>query len=140
MRYHETVIKVRFNEVDAFRVAWHGHYVAWMEIGRNELAGRFGLDAEQVDAAGFIAPVVLLELKYLRPARFGEELRIRTSLRRMETATLEFTADIIGSNGKKCATGRVVHSLTDSAGTLQYSLPPLIRERMERLLAWQERE
>jgi acyl-CoA thioester hydrolase len=140
MRYHETVIKVRFNEVDAFRVAWHGHYVAWMEIGRNELAGQFGLDAEQVDAAGFIAPVVLLELKYLRPARFGEELRIRTSLRKMETATLEFNADIIGSEGKRCAAGRVVHSLTDSAGTLQYSLPPLIRERVERLLAWQEGE
>jgi acyl-CoA thioester hydrolase len=140
MRYHETVIKVRFNEVDAFRVAWHGHYVAWMEIGRNELAGQFGLDAEQVDAAGFIAPVVLLELKYLRPARFGEELRIRTSLRRMETATLEFNTDIIGSDGKRCATGKVVHSLTDSAGTLQYSLPPLIRERVERLLAWQEGE
>ena len=138
VRYHETAIKVRFNEVDAFRVAWHGHYVTWMEVGRNELAGRFGLDAEQIAAAGFIAPVVLLEVKYLRPARFGEELRIRISLRRMETATLEFLATIIGQDGRKCATGRVVHSLTDSEGTLQYSLPPLVRERVERLLDWQE--
>ena len=45
MRYHETKITVRFNEIDAYRVAWHGHYVAWMEIGRNALAGRFDLDA-----------------------------------------------------------------------------------------------
>lgn len=140
MNYHETTVKVRFNEVDSFRVAWHGHYVAWMEVGRNDLAGRFGLDAEQIAAAGYIAPVVLLELKYLRPARFGDELRVRTTLKRMETATLEFSAEILGGDGKRCATGRVVHSLTDSHGILQYSLPPLIRERIERLLAWQEGE
>ena len=140
MRYHETIVKVRFNEIDAFQVAWHGHYVAWMEVGRNDLAGRFGLDAGQIAAAGYVAPVVLLEVKYLRPARFGEELRVRTSLRRMETATLEFITTIIGGDGRKCAAGRVVHSLTDRIGVLQYSLPPLVRERVEQLLAWQEGE
>jgi len=140
MKYRETAIKVRFNEVDSFQVAWHGHYVAWMEVGRNDLAGRFGLDAGQIAAAGFIPPVVILELKYLRPARYDEELRVRTSLKRMETATLEFITDIIGGDGRKCASGRVVHSLTDKNGVLQYSFPPLIRERVEQLLAWQEEE
>ena len=140
MRYHETIVKVRFNEIDAFQVAWHGHYVTWMEVGRNDLAGRFGLDAGQIAAAGYVAPVVLLEVKYLRPARFGEELRVRTSLRRMETATLEFITTIISGDGRKCAMGRAVHSLTDNNGVLQYSLPPLVRERVEQLLAWQEGE
>jgi acyl-CoA thioester hydrolase len=140
MRYHETIVKVRFNEIDAFQVAWHGHYVTWMEVGRNDLAGRFGLGADHIAEAGYIAPVVLLEVKYLRPTRFGEELRVRTSLRRMETATLEFITTIIGSDGRKCAAGRVVHSLTDKSGVLQYSLPPLVRERVEQLLAWQEGE
>jgi acyl-CoA thioester hydrolase len=138
MKYHETMIKVRFNEVDSYHVAWHGHYVAWMEVGRNDLAGRFGLNADDVAAEGFLAPVVVLELKFLRPTRFNDELRIRTSLRRMETATLEFNCTIIGADGKKCATGKTVLSLTDKNGILQYSLPPAIRERVERLLAWQE--
>jgi len=82
--------------------------------------------------------VVVLELKFLKPTRFDDELRIRTSLKRMETATLEFNCTIVGSDGKKCASGRTVHSLTDQNGTLQYSLPPVIRERVERLLACQE--
>lgn len=138
VKYHETMIKVRFNEVDAYHVAWHGHYVAWMEVGRNDLAGRFGLNADDIAAEGFLAPVVVLELKFLRPTRFDDELRIRTSLKRMETATLEFNCAIIAADGKKCATGRTVHTLTDKNGTLQYSLPPVIRERLERLLSWQE--
>jgi acyl-CoA thioester hydrolase len=136
--WHETTVKVRFNEIDAYQVAWHGHFVAWMEAGRNELASRFGLDAAQVAATGYYVPVVNLELKFLRPARFAEELRVRTSLRRMETATFEFICTIFGADGRKCATGRVVHALTDLDGVLQYALPPVIRERVERLFAWQE--
>ncbi len=101
MKYHETMIKVRFNEVDSYHVAWHGHYVAWMEVGRNDLAGRFGLNADDVAAEGFLAPVVVLELKFLRPTRFNDELRVRTSLRRMETATLEFNCTIIGVRRQK---------------------------------------
>jgi acyl-CoA thioester hydrolase len=138
MKYHETRVRVRFNEVDSYQVAWHGHYVAWMEIGRNDLAGRFDLDADQVAAAGFLAPVVALELKYKRPARFNEELRVMTSVRRTETATLEFLCEILGPDGVQRASGRAVLVLTDRNGILQYSAPPLIRQRIDRMLAYLE--
>jgi len=138
MRYHETKITVRFNEIDAYRVAWHGHYVAWMEIGRNDLAGRFDLDAFQLTALGYLGPVVGLELKFLRPARFNEELTIRTTLRRSQTATLEFITTIVGPDGTKLASGEATHVLTDLDGVLQFQLPPVIAERVNHLLAWLE--
>ena len=138
MKHHETTITVRFNEIDAYRVAWHGHYVAWMEIGRNALAGQFGLDAFQLAAAGYLGPVVALELKFLRPARFNDELTIQTTLRRTDTATLEFITTIVGHDGKKLASGTTTHALTDLDGVLQFQLPPLITERVNRLLAWLE--
>ena len=134
MRYHETKITVRFNDIDAYRVAWHGHYVAWMEVGRNALAGRFDLDALQLVAVGYLGPVVALELKFLRPACFNDELTIQTTLRRSETATLEFATTIVGPDGKKCATGTTTHALTDLDGVLQFQLPPVIAERVNRLL------
>ena len=138
MRYHETNIVVRFNEIDAYRVAWHGHYVAWMEIGRNALAGMFDLDAFQLAALGFLGPVVALELKFLRPARFNEELTIQTTLRRTETATLKFVTTIVGPDGSRLATGTTTHVLTDMDGVLQFQLPTVIAERVNRLLAWLE--
>jgi acyl-CoA thioester hydrolase len=136
VNYHETRIRVRFNEVDAYQIAWHGHYVAWMEEARNELAGRFGVDAAQIAAAGFQAPVVALELKFLRPARFGEELQVRTTLARKQTATLEFLCDIIGGDGRLSACGRTVHALTDNDGVLQYTLPQPIAQRLAALLGF----
>ncbi len=138
MRYHETPVTVRFNEVDAYRVAWHGNYVAWMEVGRNDLAGRFGLNAFEIEAAGYQAPVVELELKFKRPLRFGEKALVMTTVRRTETATLEFLCRIVGDNGTVAATGRTVHVLTDFDGVLQYTLPPVIGERLEQLMAYLE--
>lgn len=138
MRYHETSITVRFNEIDAYQVAWHGHYVAWMEIGRNALSGQFGLDANQLSAEGFLGPVVDLQLKYLKPARFNDKITILTRLYPSETATLVFESVIIGPDNRKLLTGLTTHALTDLDGVLQFQMPALLVERVERMRAWLE--
>jgi acyl-CoA thioester hydrolase len=138
MTCHETTIYVRFNEIDAYRVAWHGHFLTWMEIGRSALAGQFGLDAFQLAELGYLGPVVSLEVKYLRPARFGDQLTIRTRVCRSDTATLEFETVIVGPAGMKLASGLTRHALTDLDGVLQYQLPECVAERLERMLAWME--
>jgi acyl-CoA thioester hydrolase len=138
MRYHHSRIKVRFNEVDAYRVAWHGHYVSWMEIGRNAIAAEFGLDAFQLVDLGYMGPVVALELKFLQPARFNDELTVQTRLRPAETATLAFESIIIDSAGKKLASGITTHALTNLDGVLQFQMPPEVEKRIILLQEWQE--
>ena len=140
MRFHETPLKVRFNEVDAYNVAWHGHYVAWMEVGRNDLAGRFGMDAVQLAELGFLGPVVSLEVKYLSPARFKDEILVRTTLRATETATLVFLNEIVAADGRKLASGITTHALTDLDGVMQFKLPVILSERLETMKKWLETE
>lgn len=138
MREHETRIKVRFNEVDSYKVAWHGHYVAWMEVGRNGLAGEFGLDAETLYDAGYYAPVTALEIKYLRPALFNEELLVRTCPRKTETATIVFETVIVDPDGNQVARGTTTHVLTDLSGVIQYRLPEVVADRVAAMIAWGE--
>ena len=136
MKFHETEITVRFNEVDSYQVAWHGHYVGWLEVGRNEFACRFGLDAQQLVELGWYGPVVALELKYLRPARFKDRLTVRTTLRPTETATLVFSAEIIDSAGHRVAEGTTTHALTDLNGVMQFRLPDTVAERVQAIKNW----
>ena len=79
---YETQLKVRFYEVDSYHVVWHGHYVAWFEVGRNEFAARFGLDPEQLEEIGLMAPVVDLSCKFKLPARYGDDVVIVLDERR----------------------------------------------------------
>jgi len=136
VKKHETIITVRFNEVDAYRVAWHGHYVSWMEIGRNNLSGQFGLGPDDLIELGYMGPVVSLELKYLRSALFNDVVTVRTWLEDDAAAMLRFRCEMLSAGGQRLASGVVSHALTDLNGVLQYRLPDEIEQRVAGMRAW----
>jgi acyl-CoA thioester hydrolase len=132
---HETSLKVRFCEVDSYRVVWHGHYIVWFEVGRNDFATRFGLDPEQLKEMGLMAPVVDLRCNFKKAAAFGDEILIQTSLQRCETAKLIFHYTVLC--GKKVlAEGSTTHVLTDLEGTMLYQIPPEAKRRLEQMFAY----
>jgi acyl-CoA thioester hydrolase len=132
---HETPLKVRFFEVDSYQVVWHGHYIAWFEVGRNDFATRFGLDPEQLKEIGLMAPVVDLRCTFKRAAAFGDEILIQTSLQRCETAKLIFHYTVMCDN-EVLAEGSTTHVLTDLKGTMLYQIPSEAKRRLERMFAY----
>jgi acyl-CoA thioester hydrolase len=132
---HETSLKVRFFEVDSYRVVWHGHYIAWFEVGRNDFASRFGLDPEQLKEIGLMAPVVDLRCNFKKAAAFGDEIFIHTSLQQCETAKLIFHYTVMRDQ-EVLAEGSTTHVLTDLKGTMLYQIPPEAQQRLERMFAY----
>lgn len=72
-------IRVRFSEVDAMAIVWHGSYVKYLEDGREDFGIKHGLDYMSVYKAGFMTPVVKMDIKYLSPLLYED------------TATVEIT-------------------------------------------------
>jgi len=139
MKFHETRIKVRFTEVDLYQVVWHGHYISWFEVSRNELARRFELDPLKLMEVGFLAPVVELHCQFKEPARPNDEIIVRTGIERTELANLIFTYSVLhGETKRVLATGRTIHVLTDSRGTLLYRIPDAIQQRISRMIEYLE--
>jgi len=139
MRYHETSLEVRFYEVDAYGVVWHGHYVGWFETGRNDLTRRFQMGPLQLKEMNFLAPVVGLDCQFKLPATFGESLVIQTTIERTEVAKLIFRYRVLNQENRKVlATGSTTHVLTDLKGNLLYRVPPEVLERIEAMRAYLE--
>jgi len=139
MRYHETPIQVRFYEVDAYGVVWHGHYIGWFEVGRNELTERFHIGPVQLKGKDLLAPVVELTCQFKLPATFGDSLVIQTTMERAEVAKLIFRYRILHrENEKVLATGSTTHVLTDLKGNLLYRVPSEVFERIEAMWAYLE--
>jgi acyl-CoA thioester hydrolase len=86
---------VRFNEVDEWGMAWHGHYIAWFEAGRMALLRRFDLLPKQLVALGYIAPIIRIQCEFKHPAECGDEIIIRTSAIKPEIAALTFQFEIV---------------------------------------------
>jgi acyl-CoA thioester hydrolase len=134
---YETLLKVRFCEVDPYEVVWHGHYISWFEVGRNELASRFGLDPEQLKAQGLMAPVVDLSCKFKLPAKYDDEVIIQTTMQRSETAKLIFHYTVMRDK-EMLVEGSTTHVLTDLKGTMLYQVPPAVQQRLEEMMDYLE--
>jgi acyl-CoA thioester hydrolase len=139
MRYHETSLQVRFFEVDAYGVVWHGHYTGWFEVGRNELTEQFKMGPLQLKEINLLAPVVELTCQYKLPATFGDSLVIQTTMERTEVAKLIFHYRVLSQvNGKVLATGSTTHVLTDLKGNLLYRVPSEVLKKIEAMQKYLE--
>ena len=139
MKYHETPILVRFYEVDAYGVVWHGHYIGWFEAGRNELTERFQIGPLQLKDKNLLAPVVEVSCQFKLPATYGDSLIVQTTMERTEVAKLIFHYRILHrESGKVLATGATTHVLTDLKGNLLYRVPQEILEKIEAMEAYLE--
>ena len=127
-------MRVRFQEVDLLEVVWHGHYVSYFEEGRLGFGEQFGFSYQDVLAAGFIVPVVHLELDYLAPARFGDRLTVRARLHPEPAARVSFSY-VVARGEQVLATGRTVQIFTDPEGQLLMTRPPYYEEFLAK---WQD--
>lgn len=72
-------IRVRFSEVDAMRVVWHGEYVRYFEDGREAFGREFGgLNYTTITDHGYYIPITKLELDYVMPLQHGDTAIVET--------------------------------------------------------------
>ena len=76
----ETIIEVPFHDVDCMRVAWHGHYVKYMEIARCVLLDKIDYNYPQMEQTGYVWPVIEVNIRYIKPLRFQQKIRVKAKL------------------------------------------------------------
>lgn len=128
-------IEIPFHDVDVMEVAWHGHYVKYFEIGRCALLRRFDYDYPQMQASGYLWPIVECHLKYVRPARYGQRVRVTASLTEYENR-LRIAYEIHDIETQTRLTkGYTLQVAVDARnGEMQFVSPPVVREKLE--AAW----
>jgi acyl-CoA thioester hydrolase len=98
-------------------VAHHTHYLVWFELGRTELMRRAGVPYGRLEDEGLFFPVVELAARFLRPARYDEELEVRTAVAEIRRARVRFEYELHRPEGDgPLALGHTVHAAVDRAG------------------------
>ncbi|MGC8876205.1 acyl-CoA thioesterase [Thermus sp.] len=85
-----TRIRIRYAETDQMGVVHHSVYAVYLEAARVDFLEKAGLPYHQVEARGVYFPVVELGLTFRAPARFGEEVEVRTRLAELSSRALLF--------------------------------------------------
>ena len=112
----EIRLRVRYAETDQMGVVYHANYFIWFEVGRVELLRQMGFsyrDMEQNDSC-FIA-VVDARCRYKAPARYDDEVMVRTHLKNVRESLVHFRYELIrASDGVLLAEGETTHIVTDA--------------------------
>jgi acyl-CoA thioester hydrolase len=80
----DTVLTIPFHDVDSAQVVWHGHYAKYLEIARARLLDRIDYNYPQMTASGYFWPVIEMNLRYIAPLRFQQEIRVTATLKEWE--------------------------------------------------------
>lgn len=76
----EVEMLVPFFDVDSMDVVWHGHYVKYFEVARCALLERIGHNYQQMRDAGYAWPIIDVQLRYMRGARFNQRIVVHADL------------------------------------------------------------
>lgn len=93
-----TTTEVRYAETDAMGVVHHSVYAVWMELARIGFLRRYGLAYEELEKQGYAIPVVEINIRYFRPARFGSVIRLEVGLKMDGSARFSFEYSIYCEN------------------------------------------
>ncbi len=114
---HRYALRVRYGDTDKMGVAYYANYLRWFEVGRAELLRALGLSYREVEEGGIFLPVVEARCRYLRPARYDDELAIETAVEKLGRASVRFAYRVVhAGDGALLAEGSTEHCFLDEGG------------------------
>jgi len=123
-----TKLRVRYAETDRMGVVYYANYLVWFEVGRTEWLRDAGWNYRDMEEDGTRLPVIEAHCGYTQPARYDDEIEIRTRASLITPVRIRFDYEVVrAADRTTCASGYTVHASLDEAGR-PCRLPPRVLE------------
>jgi acyl-CoA thioester hydrolase len=118
MHSGEITIRVRYAETDRMGFLHHANYLVYFEQARTELLRSRGLSYKDLEDEGYLLVVAKMEIRYRQPARYDDELTIRTTVARVTSVRIDHSYEVL-RGATLLAEGRSTLACVDRQGRLQ---------------------
>ena len=123
-----TRVRVRYADTDRMGVVYHANYFVWFEVGRTEWLRDTGWSYREMEHEGVSLPVIEAHCEYRQPARYDDEVEIRTRATLMTPVRLRFDYELRRHPDESpAAIGHTIHAAVDAKGR-PCRLPARVRE------------
>lgn len=123
-------IRVRYSETDKMGVVYHGNYAQYLEIARVEWLRSRGISYREMEESGIMLPVVSLQIKYIKSARYDDLLTVELQLLKTPGVKIEFDYRIWDEHHKIIAEANTVLAFIDSTTFKPIRCPEYILEKL----------
>ena len=123
---HSFALRVYYEDTDLAGIVYYANYLKFIERARTEWVRGLGVDQGRLRAgAGVVFAVRRIEADYLRPARFDDELLVRTRQIAVTGARIVLEQDITRAGERLFAAIVTLVCLTDDGHPVR--LPAALR-------------
>lgn len=124
-----TRVRVRYAETDRMGVVYYANYLVWFEVGRTEWLRETGWSYREMEGEGIALPVIEAHCEYRQPARYDDDIEIRTRAALVTPIRIRFDYELVRGDQSIVASGYTVHAALDTAGR-PCRLPARVTERL----------
>ena len=126
-------IRIYFEDNDSGGVVYHANYLKFMERARTEWLRALGIDQHDLKQKNHIMFVVHhIDIQYKLPARFNDDLIVKSELKDIGFSKIEFR-QMIYRNDEILIDASVDIACIDSEKFKPVRIPPTIKQTMESL-------
>ncbi len=93
-------LEVRYNETDMMGVVYHSNYVVWCELGRTQFFYDMGFSLNYCEEKGIIFPVREVNVKYVKPTKYGEKVFVKTKVKEFTQIKTEYEHLVVNEEGE----------------------------------------
>lgn len=127
----EELVKVPFHDIDIMEIAWHGHYVKYFEIARCALFDKIEYSHLAMRESGYAWPVVDLRIRYSKPSRFGQILKVKASFREWENRLKIDYLITDAKTGERLTKGHTIQVAVDMGnGEMSFVSPQVLLDKI----------
>ena len=85
---------------------YYGNYAQYFEVGRVEWLRSLGISYKSLEESNFMLPVLNLNVNYIKPAKYDDQLTIITILKKKPLVKIEFEIEVYNENKELLTTGQ----------------------------------
>jgi acyl-CoA thioester hydrolase len=128
-------IRVYYEDTDAGGVVYHSNYLKYLERARSEWLRALGFEQDRLMSdEQVVFAVRSVAIDYLKPARFNDELRVRTRVGKLGTASIDFEQRIERADGLAVSAAKVTVVCIDMQAFRPRALPVNIQLAIKRCI------
>lgn len=131
----DIIVKTQFYDLDPMEIVWHGNYARFFEQARCALLDKLDYNYQQMSESGFAWPIVDMRIKYVRPLRFPQSVKVVATLVEYENRLkIDYVIRDI-ENNERLTKGYTVQVAVDKkTEEMLFQSPIAFRQKVEEIL------
>ena len=124
---NQSSYRIYYEDTDAAGVVYHANYLKFMERGRTDWLRALKLEQRDLqNQYGIVFVMVASEISFRKPAKFDDQVTVKTDLLDLRGASVRFEQEVSVSNVLVCSAVNVV-GCVDMITFVPKRIPHLVR-------------